>query len=364
MRVYPPQTIASPLTVVQRERLLPAAGEIFVREGERVEPVQVIGRAHVPVGFYIVNVARDLGVPASVASKYIRVKPGQKVKQGQVVAELRGLAALFSLLFGLAARPCRSPLDGTVTDSGGGRLLIEAFPQEVTVRANLYGAVSRVIPDWGVVIRVTGALLQGVWGNGKDGAGVLKLVVRDRGKPLRARAIDASCRGAVLIGGSRIDQGVLEKAAELQIRGIITGGIVPDVLSEAREAPFPIIVTEGVGVFPMCSRIYHLLATNDGREATLDARFQSQWGVVRPEVIIPLPAEPETTPRQALASPLGIGDTVRVVRLPHLGTVGTVTALPVWVRTATGAQLPAAKIESETDEESLLVPLSNLEVLR
>jgi len=354
VRVYPPRTIATPLTVIQRERMLPVPGEILVREGERVEPVQVIGRALVPAGFHIVNVARGLGVPAASVSRYLKVKPGQKVKRGQVLAALRGLAA----------RSCQSPIDGTVTGSGGGRLLIEAPAQEVELRANIYGVVARVVADRGVVIRTSGALLQGVWGNGKEGTGVLRLLVKGRSEPLRSRAIDASCRGAVLIGGQSVDREALERASEIQARGIICGGIVPNALPDALKAPFPIVVTEGVGVIPMCPRIYRLLEANDGREATLDARFQSRWGIVRPEVIVPLPAEPEAKPLEDVDSPLKVGDTVRVVRAPHLGETGTVTAFPVWMRTSTGARLPAARIDPEDGQESLLVPLRNLEILR
>lgn len=364
MRVYPPQTIVTPLTVVQRERFLPVPGEITVREGERVEPIQVIGRATAPAGFRIVNAARDLGVPASAVSKYLKVKPGQTVREGEVLAELRGVAALMALLFSTSSRPSRSPLDGTVTDSGGGRILIEAFPREVELRANLYGIVARVIPGWGAVIRVSGALVQGVWGNGQESQGVLKLMVKGRTRPLRARSIDASCHGAILIGGSRVDGEALEKAADLQIRGVITGGILPEALSAAHEAPFPVIVTEGIGDFPMCSRIYRLLSGNDGREATLDARFESRWGATRPEIVIPLPAEPEAEGGRAMDEPLALGDTVRVIRNPNLGLVGTVKAFPAWVRTPTGAQLPAAKVEPDGEDDVVLVPLSNLEILR
>ena len=364
MKVYPPQTIVTPLTVVQRERFLPVPGEITVREGERVEPIQVIGRASAPAGFSIVNAARDLGVPASAVSKFLTVKPGDTVKEGEVLAELRGITALLALLFSTSSRPCRSPLDGTVTDSGGGRILVEAFPREVELRANLYGVVARVLPGWGAIIRVSGALMQGVWGNGQESHGVLKLMVKSRTRPLRARSIDASCHGAILVGGSRVDTEALEKAAELQIRGVVTGGILPEALPAAEEAPFPVIVTEGIGAFPMCSRIYRLLAGNDGREATLNAHFESRWGATRPEIIIPLPAEPEAEGSRPMDKPLAPGDTVRVIRSPHVGLVGTVKSFPAWVRTTTGAQLPAAKIEPDGGEDVVLVPLSNLEILR
>ncbi|MGD1995934.1 MAG: hypothetical protein PVH62_04080 [Anaerolineae bacterium] len=348
MKIYPPQTIATPLMVIRRKRVLPAPGEIFVREGEQVEPVQVIGRAMVPTEFHIVNVARSLRVTASVASERLKVGPGQQVKRGQV----------------LAGRSCRSPIGGTVTGSGGGRVLIEAPPREVELRANLYGVVSEVLPGRGVVIRATGALIQGIWGNGKEGAGVLRVLVEDREEPLRPEMVDASCRGTVVVGGSQVDLEALERAIEIQVRGIISGGLSPELLSEAVRAPLPIIVTEGLDVVPMCSRIYRLLAANDGREAVLDAHFQSQWGVTRPEVIVPLQAEPDPDVPPDMESPLELGDTVRVTRGPHLGVVGDIVGLSAWVPTPAGDRLPAARLEAEDNGEDLLVPLLNLEVMR
>jgi hypothetical protein len=241
--------------------------------------------------------------------------------------------------------------------------LIEAHPKEVELRANLYGVVTRVIPEWGVSIRATGTLVQGVWGNNQDSSGVLKLMVKDPSRPIRTRSIDASSHGAVLIGGSRIDEGLLEKAGEIQVRGIIAGSLDPEAIPFAREAPFPIIVTEGFGSYPMSSRIFELLAASDGREAMLDANFRSQWGAVRPEVFVPLPSETEAEPPPAPNAPLEVGDTVRVIRGPYLGLVGTVTNLSAWMRVTTGAQFPAAKVKTETEEEIILVPLANLEIL-
>lgn len=353
MAHYLPQTIATPLTVIRRERLLPEPGEILVSKGERVEPVQVIARANVSSSFRIINVARELRVPPSKVSKHLKVEPGEKVKEGQVVAALGGLGG----------RSCRSTLDGIVTGSGGGRVLIEGYPREVELRANMYGTVSRIIGGRGVEIRTTGALVQGVWGNGEEGTGVLRLLVKERQEGLPADSIDASCRGTIIVGGSQVDQEALERAVELQVRGIICGGLASEALEVARQAPLPIVVTEGLGVVPMCSPIYRLLEGNDGREVVLNAQFQSLWGRVRPEVIVPLPAEPDAEEASGFFPPLEVGDTVRVTQPPHLGVVGTVTELSTSVSTATGDRLPAAKLESE-EEDSLLVPLANLEIMR
>jgi len=354
VKVYPPQTVATPLTVIRRERLLPAPGEVLVQQGQRVEPVDIVARTERSTSFRILNVAHCLGVPASAVRKYLKVKPGDQVKRGQVVASTRGLIR----------RMCRSPIEGTVTGSGGGRLLIEAPAQEVELRANLYGVVAEVVPKWGVVLRTNGVWVQGAWGNGLEGYGVLRVMAEEPDQPLRARQIDASCHGMVLVGGGGLGTEALERATEVQVRGIISGGILPEAVAAVEEVPFPVIATEGIGGVPMCAHIYRLLAANDGREAMLDARFRTHWGVTRPEVIVPLPAAPEREQSFDPAAPLAVGDTVRVLRLPHLGTVGVVEEFPVWARTSAGGRLPAARIRVEGRDDPLVVPLLNLEVLR
>jgi len=354
VRVYPPQRIATPLTVIRRERLLPVPGEVLAQEGSRVEPVDVVARAGISAGFRIVSVSRALRVPASSVRKYLKVKPGDKVKKGQVIAATRGLIR----------RSCRSPIEGTVTGIGGGRILIEAPPREIELRANLYGEVVQVLPERGVVLQANGVWVQGVWGNDQEGSGILRTVSKSPDAPLRTRDIDVSCRGMVLIGGSRFGAEVLERAVEVQVRGIICGGILPEAIPQARTMPFPIVITDGIGTTPMCAHIYRLLTAHDGREAMLDGRFRSRWGVVRPEIIVPLPAVPEQESSMDPNVPLAVGDTVRLLRTPRRGVVGKVEAFPVWIRTPVGSRLPAAKVRVEGEAEPLLAPLINLEVLR
>ncbi len=354
MKVYPPQTIATPLTVIRRERLLPVPGEVLAQEGSQVEPVDVVARAGLPTGFRIVNVSRCLKVPASVIRKHLKVKSGEAVKKGQVIAATRGLVR----------RVCRSPIEGVVTGIGGGRVLIEAPSQELELRANLYGEVVQVIPERGVVIQAHGLWIQGAWGNGQEGYGVLRVLSKSPEDPLRSRDVDVSCRGTVLVGGSRFGVEVLERAVEVQVRGIVCGGILPEALPQAQTMPFPVVVTEGIGSVPMCPHVYRLLAAHDGREVMLDGRFRSRWGRVRPEIVVPLPAVPEQDSSFDPNVALREGDRVRVLRSPHRGVVGEVETFPVWTRTSVGSRLPAARIRVEGKEETLLVPLINLEILR
>ncbi len=353
MRFYLPHTVISPLTIVRKERRLPAQGDILVREGDRVEPVQVIGRAQVPGEFRIVNVAQILEVPRRAIRRYLKVKPGQEVRRGDVLA-VRG---------GLSRRVCRAPIEGTITGIGGGRLIIEAPPNVVEVRAVYPGVVRRVLPQQGVVIQIAGALIQGVWGNGQQGFGVLRLLVDSREKPLRERRIDAACRGTIIIGGVLTDADVLEQATEMQVRGIIVGSLAPELLEKAADFPLPIVATEGIGTIPMSPRKFQLLSTYNGREAVLDGQFQCDRIPLRPEIIVPLPAEPGTGPLELPDTPLKVGDAVRIVRYPYAGRTGTVTEILPAGRIATGGRFPAAKV-SISEEEPLIVPIFNLEIIR
>jgi hypothetical protein len=332
---YPFETQVTPLTTVRRERLLPAPGDVLARVGDRVDPTQVVARANLPGDFHILLVARMLDVPASKAKRYLRVSLGDEVQRGQVIAK-RGR---------LFAASVKSPIDGVVTARGRGRILIEAPPTSFEVRAYVHGTVSNVLHRYGVVIETTGAAVQGTWGAGGESWGVLKRRVKSPEEWLQAKAIDPSCHGTILVGGAGLSGDVLERAQELQVRGIVVGGLPPELVSHVRKLPFPIIV-------------------NDGREASISGRTQSRWGILRPEIVIPLPAEARPPALTQPGTPLEAGARVRLVRAPYMGAVGTVIALPTRARyIETGARVHGAEVDLG-QEAPVFVPLANLEVLR
>jgi hypothetical protein len=334
--------------------MLPAPGQILVRSGDRVEPVQLVGRTELPGEFHILPAARMLGVRSARLSKLMRVEIGEDVQVGQTIASRRGLAG----------RAVKSPIDGILAAAGRGRILVEARPQEHELRAYIRGTVTDVIAQDGVVIETTGALIQGVWGTGGEAFGVLKCIARRRDDPMRARLIDPSCHGTILVGGSRLDETVLEQAQEMQIRGIVTGGLPYEVLPLVEDLPFPIVVTDGLGEVPMAEPIFRLLSTNEGREASISGAVRSRWGVTRPEVVIPLPAETLPAEQVPPGSPLVVGQRVRVVAGPRISAVGTVVRIPPHARYIdTGARVRGAELDLG-EEEPVFVPLMNLEILR
>jgi len=353
MMYYPFETQVTPLTNVRRERMLPAPGEVLVRAGDRVEPIQIVARVNLPGHFHILPVARLLGVPISQVKRYLRVKLGDEVRRDQVIAKRSRLSA----------RSVKSPVDGAVTACSGGRILIEAQPALFERRAYIHGTVTNVLEHYGVVIEATGAVVQGVWGAGGESLGVLKCMVKKPGEPLQAQAIDSSCHGTLLVGGAGLNAAVLKRAQELQVRGIVVGALQPEMVSQVEQSPFPVIVTEGIGTVPMSTPIFRLLTTNNGREASISGQVRPRWGI-RPEIVIPLPAETLPPAQMQPGAPLTVGTRVRVVRAPYMGAVGTVVALPTHARREeTGMKVHGAEVDLG-QAAPIFVPLANLEVLR
>lgn len=355
---YPPETQVTPLTSIRRERVLPAPGEILVQAGDRVDPMQVVARVDLPGDFRIVSIARLLDVPVAKAKRYFVAKPGDEVERGQVIARK-------GRLFG---RSIRSPIDGRVTASGGGRLLIEAPSTPFELLAYIGGKVANVLEPHGLAIETTGAVIQGVWGGGGgssgENLGVIRCVAENPGDPLVAEVVDLSHQGMILVGGIATDKEAFESAQEFQVRGIVVGGLLPELLSHVEKLPFPIVVTEGIGAIPMSGPAFDLLQTNDGREASISGRFQTRWPVIRPEIVIPLHAESLPPSQAQPGTALTVGAQVRVVRAPYASATGTVAALPTQRRRIeTGAEVYGAEV-ALNQGPSVFVPLANLEVLR
>jgi len=199
--------------------------------------------------------------------------------------------------------------------------------------------------------------------NGGEAEGILKVVVDGPQKPLRARAIDVSCHGTLVVGGQIPDEKTLEQAIEAKVRGIIAGSASSELKPMLESLPFPVVLTEGFGTLPLSAPIFELLHANMGREAMLNGDIQSRWDVKRPEVIIPLGSEDNLPMEAAGPVPLEEGRQIRVVRAPYLGSVGTITHLPALPQTVeSGARLLVAEVEFDGDERAM-VPVANLELV-
>ena len=84
-------------------------------------------------------------------------------------------------------------------------------------------------------------------------------------------------------------------------------------------------------------------------QTSINGATQIRAGVVRPEIIIPFEEAEAAKDVEAVANVLEIGTQVRVIRKPHFGVLGQVSALPA----------EPQKLESEAKVRVLEVTLEN-----
>ncbi len=343
-------TIVNPLTIIHTTRRLSRKGEVLARVGDPVEPAHIVAQANDPPDFRIIDVARELDVPLKKTGACIRVKDGDAVNEGDVLAT-RG---------GLGGRTVRAPITGVIVGKGRGRLWLEAQPTLTRLNALVPGTVVTVFPGEGIVIETVGAHIQAAWGNGREAFGVMRAVVRAPKNPMRPKHIDASSQGAILVGGSKIDEETLEHAIEMQVRGIVVGSVPPSLMERLAAVTFPVIATEGIGEIPMCQAIFDLLRSLDGREAAISGQCQIGGAFMRPYIVTPMPTQAGTLVDPD--APPAIGNRVRVLRGSYAGMSGTIAEMPTGaVQLESGARMSGVYVD--LGKERAFIPFVNLERL-
>ena len=341
-----------PLTMVRRERLLPVPGRITARVDQKVTSLDVVAETNYGGKHLLIDVASALDVAPGAAQKLVQVKVGDIVTQGQVLAQRTGVVS----------QAIRAQDTGRVLIIGDGRILMETGETTFELRAGMPGTVTRQIPDRGVEITFNGALIQGIWGNGKLDNGLMLPVLSAPDEPLTGKQLDVSLRGSVLLAGHCSEAAALATADELPVRGLILGSISPTLLQQALQVRYPIIVLDGFGKMPMDTIAYRLLTTHAKRDVTLNAETYDWQSGSRPEIYIPLPVSQEPAqPRDVEA--FAPNQMVRLFRAPNAGAVGTlVNLLPGLTTMPSGLRAAVAEVRLDSGEQ-VLVPLVNLEVL-
>jgi hypothetical protein len=348
-----PITHILPLATIVRTRTLPIDGKIIAHVGQKVSSTDVVAEAVVGRKYRIVDIAHLLNVSPKKVGSFLKVKRNQIVAKGEVLAESGGLFA----------REALSPAEGKIVATGGGKLVLETGGSTFELVAGIPGIISSVVGERSIIIRATGAIIQGLWGNGRLETGLMLSLVEKPDEVFNPKTLlDVNLRGTIIIAGHIDNPAVFKNAAELPLRGLIAGSITPGLLPLAIQAPYPVLITDGFGRRPMNSTAFKLLTTNVKREVTINAEIYDRQIGTRPEVFIPLPVSqdpPEPREEETFAP----GQTVRVCYLSRPAQTGTLVSLrPGWSTLLSGLKAPAADVRLETGEQ-VLVPLTNLEVL-
>ncbi len=342
-----------PLTLIRRERAFPIQGRVMVRQGETVNPQTVVAEADLAPEHILLNVAAALGVPPQKAASLLQCQEGERLTEGDVIAETPG--KLFRKTF-------RAPVSGTVVMLQGGKVLLRKDKDPIPLRAIYPGTVVDILDDRGVVIENTGALVQAAWGNGRSTYGVVRVVSESADAVLTSDRLDVSLRGAILVGGRCLEEDVFVTAGEISLRGLILGSMPSRLAGAARKAPLPILLTDGFGNLPMNAAAFEFLSTSDGREASVNAHPYNFYRGTRPEVFLPLPSPGKLMP--PMPRELSPDDMVKVVTAPYQGQIGyVVRVLSEPHKFSNGIRAAAAVIRFSEDKQTI-IPIANLQIIR
>lgn len=370
---YTPGLKVTASTKLRRERKLPLAGTVLVKVGDRVTAETIVARTELPGNVQTVNAANLLGVLPEDVTECLTKTVGSKIAKGEVFAESRSF-------FGLFRTKCESPVAGTLesVSTVTGQALLREEPIPVEVDAYVDGVIVEVHPNSGVTVETQGTFIQGIFGVGGETSGQLHLCVKAPNQPLTEAMLGDAVRGKVLVGGSHVSTSVLRKAIERGAKAVVVGGFDDQDLREflgydlgvaitgSEELGLTLIVTEGFGDIPMAGRTFELLKSCEGRKVSVTGATQIRAGVLRPEIIAPRLDERVESPAAgdgAEHEGLKVGDMVRVIRQPHFGRLGKVTALPPeLLPLETEARVRVLEVDFGSGSRALL-PRANVEMI-
>ncbi len=213
----------------------------------------------------------------------------------------------------------------------------------------------------GVVVGMSGALSQGLWGSGGEAAGVVKRFADDPAQEITPRALNVGSRGMIVVGGTAGEKTLLV-AARYQVHGMVLGSLDASLRDLAMAQPYPLVVTEGFGSIPMNQAAFDLLADLDGHDASISGEMVQRWGRMHPEIVIS--RKKVSGPSSFSGGPWQPGDRVHLVGEPYAGEIGEIgELLPSGQVVPTGRRLSGCRVALASGE-TVFVPWTNLERIR
>jgi hypothetical protein len=351
MSMFAPVKCILPMTIIRRQRIMPVAGKVLVRAGQKVGATDTIAESNLTPEYLLLDIARGLGVSADQTDRYIQCQVGDLLAEKDIIAGP----------VGLARRIVRAPRSGKVVVIGDGQMLLEISGQPFQLKAGLPGEVIEFVPDRGVVIESAGALLQGVWGNGRVDSGQLSVLAKTPEHEINPSDLDVSSRGSVVLAGYCNDPEIFKVIDELALHGLILGSMEARLITKAAKSPVPIIVLEGFGRRPIGAVSHKLLVSLERRDVALNAENWNMLTGIKPEVFFPAAVPSSVTHAPDFIS-FDVNQRVRIVRPPHAGETGVVDEVRGITAFSGGLRARAALIRLENGENAI-IPLVNLEVL-
>ncbi|MEC7988228.1 MAG: hypothetical protein VX278_23880 [Myxococcota bacterium] len=370
MAIFTPGLKVSDRTLLVKTRRLPLKGEVLVQKGQRVKAFDIIAKTELPGKIYPINIANQLGVPASRLKEAMLKDIGDRIVEGELIAQTKGFMGLFR-------SESHALVSGTIQSISpiSGEVIIQANPIPVVMDAYVDGLVVDVLENEGCSIQTSACLVQGIFGLGGEVQAPLQMGVQSAGQTLDASQILDNMKGHIVVAGAFVTKEAVQKAIDVGAKAIITGGFdyndIKDLLgyevgvaiTGSEEIGISIMVTEGFGEIAMAPKSFSLLKKYDGYQASLNGSTQIRAGVIRPEVIITHTEDDLPKERWNPPEPKGIqlGDRVRGIRSPYFGKLGFVHALPISLETMP-SETKVRVLEIQFDDGTIAtVPRANVE---
>lgn len=360
--------------VLRKDRILPLKGEVLVKKGDRVKANDVVAQTSLPGNVVPFKVANKLGVPAEMLGNFLKIKVGDEIKKGQVIAETKGLFGT-----GWFKTAVKSPIDGEVESisAATGNAVLREPRIPVQIKAFIDGIVTEVIKDEGVIVENRSAYIQGIFGLAGETTGQIKMLAKSPVDHLDPALITPDCKGKIIVAGALCSLEAIKKAAEVGVNAIISGGVDDEDLKKLlgydigvaitghEKIGVTLVITEGFGPITMAKNTFDLLKRFEGQQASVHGFTQIRAGVMRPEVIIPLPLGEgeQLVAEEPKMSSLEIGSLIRVIRQPNFGEIGRITELPeILTKVESETMVRVLKVKLNNGKE-ILTPRANVEVI-
>jgi len=258
------------------------SGSVYVREIQDypLKPIKL-------------NVAAKLGIKPKELKGALKKGKNDFVRTGETIARnlfkknVEDLARKDSLIYS-------SPTTGTITDIDleEGTVILQYLKKGIKLYSGVTGTILETDGKRWAVIEYNGTTINGIIGFGRENYGTLTFL--ENSSPDRL----SSCRDKIVAFPSPVDLPFLRQGEKNGIRGLIIpsindsdlasyiGSEIGVALTGKEPIPYPIILTEGCGSFPMHQEIAGILRDSEGMVAYLDTFTQIRAGVKRPKIII------------------------------------------------------------------------------
>jgi hypothetical protein len=365
---YTPGLKVKKSTIVQKMRRLPLFGEVYPKEGDKVNYSDVIARTEISGDPEIVKISMVMGLEPEDTPKYMLKKIGETVEKGE-------LLAFYKALFGLIKKQIKAPVSGTLESFSEvtGQAIIRGAPIPVEVDAYIPGKVIAVMPREGAIIETHAAFIQGIFGIGGEVHGDIQVLTSNNTEILDADMIKPEHKSKILIGGNRVTLDALKKAVQIGVSAIVSGGIrhedlttftgeeIGVAITGQEEVGITLIITEGFGNMNMSQRTFDLLKEFEGYSASVNGSTQIRAGVLRPEIIIPHELKEEDA--ESLSQGMVPGTPIRIIRQPYFGAIGKVHSLPVELQKLESESMVRVVNIELNGGEVVTVPRANVEII-